>query len=32
MKCKNRQLEAAGDSYAEVNPQVWKQHKEEEER
>jgi hypothetical protein len=30
MKHKNGQMEKVGDSYAKANPQVWKQHKEEE--
>jgi hypothetical protein len=29
-KSRNRQTETAGDSFAKVNPQEWKQHKEEE--
>jgi hypothetical protein len=29
-KCKNGQIEIGGGSYAKVDPQVWKRHKEEE--
>jgi hypothetical protein len=31
MKCKNGQIGTVGDSYANVNPQVWKWRKQEEE-
>jgi hypothetical protein len=31
MKCRNGQIQAAGDFYAKVDPRVWKQLKEEKE-
>jgi hypothetical protein len=30
-KCRNRQIETAGDSFEKVGPREWKSHKEEEE-
>jgi hypothetical protein len=31
MKYKNGHIETVGDSYAKIDPQMWKQHKEREE-